>query len=91
MPIIYIAKRRYADPSRRPTGRKRVCGKRLFRTIKEEEVYLSEYESLQDAREQLGHFIDVVYCPLVVSSRFALGLPHPRPFPSKLGKGDSTM
>ena len=34
---------------------------RLFRTIKEEEVYLSEYESLQDARAQLGHFIDVVY------------------------------
>ena len=34
---------------------------RLIRTIKEEEVYLSDYQSMQDAREQLGHFIDVVY------------------------------
>ena len=34
---------------------------RLIRTIKEEEVYLSEYVDMDDARKQLGHFIDEVY------------------------------
>jgi putative transposase len=34
---------------------------RLMRTIKEEEVDLSEYRNLDDAREQIGCFIDQVY------------------------------
>jgi len=34
---------------------------RVIRTVKEEEVYLSEYEDYADASAQLGHFIDVVY------------------------------
>ena len=34
---------------------------RVIRTIKEEEVYLSDYETLEEARAQLGHFIDEVY------------------------------
>ena len=34
---------------------------RLIRTIKEEEVYLSDYQSMAEAREQLGNFIEVVY------------------------------
>lgn len=34
---------------------------RVIRTIKEEEVYLSEYNNMADARQQIGHFIDVVY------------------------------
>jgi putative transposase len=34
---------------------------RLMRTIKEEEVDLSEYEDLADARGRLGRFIDEVY------------------------------
>jgi len=34
---------------------------RLIRTIKEEEVYLSEYRDLADARAQIGHFIEDVY------------------------------
>ena len=34
---------------------------RVIRTIKEEEVYLSEYRSLAEARAQIGHFINVVY------------------------------
>ena len=34
---------------------------RLIRTIKEEEVYLSDYANMADARQQIGHFIDVVY------------------------------
>ena len=34
---------------------------RLMRTIKEEEVDLSEYEDYTDAVRQLGHFLDEVY------------------------------
>ena len=34
---------------------------RVIRTIKEEEVYLSEYQNMAEARQQIGHFIDVVY------------------------------
>ncbi len=34
---------------------------RLIRTIKQEEVYLSDYQSMAEARGQLGYFIEVVY------------------------------
>ena len=34
---------------------------RLIRTIKEEEVFLSDYATMADARQQIGYFIDVVY------------------------------
>lgn len=34
---------------------------RVIRTIKEEEVYLSEYATLAEAQAHIGHFIDVVY------------------------------
>ena len=34
---------------------------RLIRTIKEEEVYLSDYDNMAEARQQIGHFINVVY------------------------------
>lgn len=34
---------------------------RLMRTIKEEEVELSEYNDLEDARDQIGQFLDEVY------------------------------
>jgi transposase InsO family protein len=34
---------------------------RLIRTIKEEEVYLSEYHDFHDAYRQLGRFLDEVY------------------------------
>ena len=34
---------------------------RLVRTIKEEEVDLSDYHDFTDARGQIGHFIDAVY------------------------------
>jgi transposase InsO family protein len=34
---------------------------RLMRTIKEEEVDLTEYRNYADAHQQLGHFIDAVY------------------------------
>jgi putative transposase len=34
---------------------------RLMRTIKEEEVALTEYQDFTDARRQLGRFLDAVY------------------------------
>ena len=34
---------------------------RVIRTIKEEEVALSDYRNMADAKQQIGHFIDVVY------------------------------
>jgi putative transposase len=34
---------------------------RVIRTIKEEEVYLSDYQSYDEALSQIGHFIDDVY------------------------------
>lgn len=34
---------------------------RLIRTIKEEEVYLAEYRDFDDARSQIGRFIEEVY------------------------------
>ena len=34
---------------------------RLIRTLKEEEVYLNEYDDIMDARERIGHFIVQVY------------------------------
>jgi putative transposase len=34
---------------------------RFMRTIKEEEVYLTEYEMFEDALKNIGRFIDIVY------------------------------
>ncbi len=34
---------------------------RFMRTLKEEEVYLSEYETLDEAQASIAHFIDAVY------------------------------
>ena len=34
---------------------------RLIRTIKEEEIERTEYQSMAEAREQIGYFIEVVY------------------------------
>jgi hypothetical protein len=34
---------------------------RVIRTIKEEEVYLNEYQNYGDAYRRIGHFIEDVY------------------------------
>ena len=34
---------------------------RLIRTLKEEEVYLNDYEDIHEARTRIGHFITQVY------------------------------
>jgi putative transposase len=51
---------------------------RVIRTIKEEEVYLSEYEDLADARRQIGAFLDRVYNVKRIHS--ALGYLTPEEF-----------
>jgi len=51
---------------------------RLMRTIKEEEVDLSEYEGFADARRQLGRFLDAVYNRKRIHS--SLGYLTPREF-----------
>ena len=51
---------------------------RLMRTIKEEEVELSEYNDLDDAREQIGQFLEEVYMTKRIHS--ALGYATPTEF-----------
>jgi transposase InsO family protein len=51
---------------------------RLMRTIKEEEVNLSEYQGFADARTQIGHFIEDVYMTKRIHS--ALGYLTPTEF-----------
>lgn len=51
---------------------------RLIRTIKEEEVELSEYNDLDDAREQIGRFLEDVYMTKRIHS--ALGYVTPAEF-----------
>ena len=51
---------------------------RLMRTIKEEEVNLSEYQDFDDARRQIGRFLDDVYNVKRIHS--SLGYLTPREF-----------
>ncbi len=51
---------------------------RVIRTIKEEEVHLTEYRDFEDALAQIGHFIDDVYLTKRIHS--ALGYLTPAEF-----------
>ena len=51
---------------------------RLMRTIKEEEVALTEYRDFADAKRQLGRFLDAVYNRKRIHS--ALGYLTPKEF-----------
>ena len=51
---------------------------RLMRTIKEEEVDLSDYQNFAEAKSQIGHFIDAVYNVKRIHS--ALGYFTPKEF-----------
>ena len=61
---------------------------RLMRTIKEEEVALTEYEDYGDARRQIGRFLDEVYQTKRIHS--ALGYLTPAEFEGKLLQDRST-
>ena len=54
---------------------------RLMRTIKEEEVSLSEYEDYADAMRQIGRFLDEVYMYKRIHS--SLGYLTPAEFESQ--------
>jgi len=58
---------------------------RLIRILKEEEVYLNEYEDIEDARERIGYFLEKVYMKRRVHS--ALGYLTPAEFEQRWGKG----
>lgn len=55
---------------------------RLIRTIKEEEIELSEYENFTDAQNQIGHFIERVYMHKRIHS--ALGYLTPAEFEARV-------
>ena len=55
---------------------------RFMRTLKEEEVYLSEYESMSEARESIARFIEEVYNQKRLHS--ALGYTPPVEFEQQL-------
>ena len=57
---------------------------RVIRTIKEEEVYLSDYQSYEEALQQIGHFIDDVYLTKRIHS--ALGYLTPAEFEAQWQK-----
>lgn len=57
---------------------------RVIRTIKEEEVYLSDYQSYEEALSQIGHFIDDVYLTKRIHS--ALGYLTPAEFEAQWQK-----
>jgi putative transposase len=58
--------------------RQNAFAERLMRTLKEEEVYLHEYEDLAEARTRIGRFLDDVYMTKRVHS--ALGYQTPAEF-----------
>ncbi len=60
---------------------------RLMRTIKEEEVDLSDYEDLADARQEIGHFLEEVYQRKRIHS--ALGYLTPSEFEAAYFKEQS--
>jgi putative transposase len=68
------------QPSMASVGEPRQNGyaERLVRTIKEEEVYLSDYQDFDDARTQICAFLDDVYNVKRIHS--ALGYLTPREF-----------
>lgn len=55
---------------------------RFMRTLKEEEVYLSQYETLAEAKASIAHFIEAVYNHKRLHS--ALGYRMPAEFEQQL-------
>lgn len=60
---------------------------RFMRTLKEEEVYLSEYETMSEARESIARFIEEVYNRKRLHS--ALGYMPPAEFEQQLQQSTS--
>ena len=62
---------------------------RVIRTIKEEEVYLSDYRSFEEARERIGEFIEAVYNEKRIHS--SLGYLTPGEFESEWEKEQDVL
>ena len=62
---------------------------RVIRTIKEEEVYLADYEDFQDAYQRIGHFIEDVYQTKRIHS--ALGYLTPAEFEAAYWKRQNPL
>jgi transposase InsO family protein len=62
---------------------------RVIRTIKEEEVYLSDYGSFEEARERIGEFIEAVYNQKRIHS--SLGYLTPSEFEEKWQKEQTRL
>lgn len=62
---------------------------RVIRTIKEEEVYLSDYTDLADAHDQIGRFIDDVYLTKRIHS--SLGYLPPAEFEAAYWLAQQTL
>jgi len=60
-----------------------IC-ERFMKTLKYEEVYVKEYESVSDARRSIGHFIEIVYNRKRLHS--ALGYVPPAEFEAALAE-----
>lgn len=60
---VQLLRKRGTKISMAATGKPNENGyvERLMRAIKEEEVYLSDYQNMDEAREQPWYFIEVVY------------------------------
>ena len=82
----YVAKAREAgmvlSMSRRGRPKDNAQAESFFRTLKVEQVYLSEYLDFEDARQQIGHFIEDVYNRKRLHS--SLGYMPPTEFEAKL-------
>jgi transposase InsO family protein len=82
----YVAKAREAgmllSMSRRGQPKDNPQAESFFRTLKMEQVYLSEYLDFEDAHAQIGHFIEAVYNQKRLHS--ALGYLPPVEFEAKL-------
>jgi putative transposase len=47
--------------SAKGTPRENAQVERFMRTLKQEEVYLQEYEGYRESEQEIGHFIEAVY------------------------------
>jgi putative transposase len=63
------------------------CAERVIRTIKEEEVYLSDYENFFEAYSQIERFIEAV----VQRKRFHSSLGYLTPIEFEMNYNDSLL
>jgi putative transposase len=73
--------------SRRGNAYDNAQAESFIKTLKYEEVYLFEYETMDEARSRIGHFLEEVYNQKQLHS--ALGYVPPVEFEQQLGQSTS--